>query len=90
MRNSKFSKTWMAGLALCLSVWGGVAQSAIITGTPNVDFSGGSYTLNLFGGDASYTFSDNGNEGFFADRVDVVTGGVALIASSSPIFGGNP
>jgi len=77
-------------VALALSLVATSAQSAVIGGAPNVDFSGGSYTLSLFDGDATYTFSDNGAAGLFDDPVDVATGGVALIASSPAIFGGNP
>lgn len=80
MLNSKRLKFSIATAALVLGAGFTTAQATVISGTPNVNFDNGNYTLSLFDGQASYTFSDNGATGF-SDPVDVSTGGNALIAS---------
>lgn len=80
MSNSKQVKFGIAVAALVIGTGFTTAQASVISGTPNVDFDNGNYTLSLFDGQASYTFSDNGATGF-SDPVDVSTSGNALIAA---------
>lgn len=78
MRASFIIKTTIITAGLCLAAWTSMAQANIISGTPNVDFNNGSYTLSLASGAATYTFSDTNSR---PDSVAVQTGGGALIAS---------
>lgn len=85
-------KTVTGALAvLALGLFGvmGAARATIISETPNINFSNGTYTLNLANGAASFSFKDSAPGNFF-DPAAIKTGGSGLVASNPPILGGGP
>lgn len=75
--------------ALVLVLFGGLgtAQASIKSQSPDIDFTNGGTTIDLFnpghlsGPHAIYSFKDNGNQGL-SDTVSVKTSGSGLVAST--------
>jgi hypothetical protein len=87
----KKTVTSMIGLA-ALGLFGvmATAQASIVSGTSNIDFTGGTYTLSLADGAASYSFKDS-MDGEYFDDAQIKSGNAnSLVGAQTDFFGGGP